>query len=75
MEKTIPPFPFTVAGEEKEINPKYQKNLVLRDPNPKARSTRKLIKNYGSPLPPNSGEMPEGKGGGPVVEARGGGSR
>jgi hypothetical protein len=70
MEKRIPSYPLTVAREE--MNSKYQgiwhgENLTLR-----TRSIRKLIKNDESPLPPASGEMPEGKRGGPTVVECGG---
>jgi hypothetical protein len=78
MEKTIPPFPFTVAGEEnEEIKLEYQEiwhgeTLTLMTQS--TRKKEKLIKNNGSPLPLALGEMPEGKGRGPAVVDGGGGS-
>ena len=61
MEKTIPPCPLAIVGEKKEeINPRYQETWHGEIITPKTRSTRKLIKNDGSPLPPASDEMSEG---------------
>ena len=60
MEKTIPPCPLAIAGEE--INPQYQETWHGETLTLKTRSTRKFIKNGGSPFPRASGEMPEGEG-------------
>ena len=59
MEKTIPPCPLAVAGEvEEEINPQNQETWHGETLTLKTRSTGKLIKNDGSPLPPASGDIP-----------------
>jgi hypothetical protein len=44
MEKTIPPCPLTVAGEEEEINPQYEEIWHGETLTLWTRSTRKLIK-------------------------------
>jgi hypothetical protein len=64
--------PRRVARQEKEeINPQYQETLHGKTLTLRTRSTRKLIKNDGSPLPPTSSKMLEGEG----RETSGGGRR
>ena len=68
MEKTVPPYPLAVAGkEEEEINLPNQEIWHGEALTLKTRSTEKLIKNDGYPLPPASDNIPEVGGRGTVI--------
>jgi hypothetical protein len=77
MEKTIPPFPFTIAGEEEEeIKLQYQKIWHEETLTLMTQSTRENLLKIMDPhslQPPR--EMPKGEGGGPAVVVGGGGAR